>query len=447
MSLAVAAYSADALADDTGITLLAGLATVPLLWPGNLSMFPPELNGHVALIAAIVVAAALDRGRRADWVVSAALVVSLCSAGVGVAVAVGAVVHCALVRPGWRRWVAVLVPIAGYGAWLLTRDAVEFGTERKIEAKGFGESVVAWPALRLARGMTAHKPGDPTTLNRLYGRSKGKPLRAGQQALVDTLLPQIAVPGEGPVTAERLFGSSRPLHFEIGFGGGEHLAWQAAARCGDHRQQAWSLSILGRAHLWRGEAQSGRHVPAAVRSRPELRQGRADVADGRGTCRRSTERVRRCRFALRLRRRPSGVADHRPAALHPHARDGQELGLPLRRARPDDVDPLHDVMSSPQAMRYWSTPPHANREATAAFFAWTWGVIYDIREGGEPFVAMVRDVYIERSLLKRSVLPEDVAEAVAFFASDLAAKSTGNIFTLQELMERGARPSSIRSIP
>ena len=54
--------------------------------------------------------------------------------------------------------------------------------------------------------MTAHKSGDPTTLNRLYGRSKGKALRAGQQALVDTLLPQIAVPDEGPVTAERLFG-------------------------------------------------------------------------------------------------------------------------------------------------------------------------------------------------------------------------------------------------
>jgi tRNA G46 methylase TrmB len=34
-------------------------------------------------------------------------------------------------------------------------------------------------------------------------------------------LPQIAVPGEGPVTAERLFGYDRPLHFEIGFGGGE----------------------------------------------------------------------------------------------------------------------------------------------------------------------------------------------------------------------------------
>jgi tRNA (guanine-N7-)-methyltransferase len=75
--------------------------------------------------------------------------------------------------------------------------------------------------------MTAHKPGDPTTLNRLYGRSKGKALRAGQQDLIDTLLPQIAVPAEGEVTAERLFGESRPLHFEIGFGAGEHMAARA----------------------------------------------------------------------------------------------------------------------------------------------------------------------------------------------------------------------------
>ena len=75
--------------------------------------------------------------------------------------------------------------------------------------------------------MTAHKLGDPTTLNRLYGRSKGKALRAGQQALIDELLPQIEVPPEGPVTAERLFGDDRPLHFEIGFGGGEHLAARA----------------------------------------------------------------------------------------------------------------------------------------------------------------------------------------------------------------------------
>ncbi|MBC2670030.1 tRNA (guanine(46)-N(7))-methyltransferase TrmB [Novosphingobium piscinae] len=75
--------------------------------------------------------------------------------------------------------------------------------------------------------MTAYKAGDPTTINRLYGRAKGKPLRQGQQELVDRLLPQIAVPSAGPVTAARLFGEDRPLHFEIGFGGGEHLAYRA----------------------------------------------------------------------------------------------------------------------------------------------------------------------------------------------------------------------------
>ena len=75
--------------------------------------------------------------------------------------------------------------------------------------------------------MTAHKPGDPTTLNRLYGRSKGKPLRIGQQALVDDLLPRIAVPEDGDVSSPSLFGDNRPLHFEIGFGGGEHLAFRA----------------------------------------------------------------------------------------------------------------------------------------------------------------------------------------------------------------------------
>jgi tRNA (guanine-N7-)-methyltransferase len=68
---------------------------------------------------------------------------------------------------------------------------------------------------------------DPTTLNRLYGRAKGKPLRVYQQGLVDDLLPRLLVPAEGEVTAQRLFGRHCPLHFEIGFGGGEHLAYRA----------------------------------------------------------------------------------------------------------------------------------------------------------------------------------------------------------------------------
>ena len=39
----------------------------------------------------------------------------------------------------------------------------------------------------------------------------------------------------------------------------------------------------------------------------------------------------------------------------------------------------------------------------------------------------VEEFYRQRSLLKRSVFPEDIAEAVYFLASDLSAKSTGNI--------------------
>jgi rhamnulose-1-phosphate aldolase/alcohol dehydrogenase len=42
----------------------------------------------------------------------------------------------------------------------------------------------------------------------------------------------------------------------------------------------------------------------------------------------------------------------------------------------------------------------------------------------------VEEFYRQRSLLKRSVFPEDVAEAVYFLASDLSAKSTGNILNV-----------------
>jgi hypothetical protein len=41
--------------------------------------------------------------------------------------------------------------------------------------------------------------------------------------------------------------------------------------------------------------------------------------------------------------------------------------------------------------------------------------------------AEVEEFYRKRSLLKRSVFPEDVAEAIYFFASELSSKSTGNI--------------------
>lgn len=71
---------------------------------------------------------------------------------------------------------------------------------------------------------------EPQKFRRLYGRAKGHKLRAGQAALVEEMLPRVAVPETGPLTAEALFGDARPLELEIGFGAGEHLAGQAAAR-------------------------------------------------------------------------------------------------------------------------------------------------------------------------------------------------------------------------
>jgi rhamnulose-1-phosphate aldolase/alcohol dehydrogenase len=42
----------------------------------------------------------------------------------------------------------------------------------------------------------------------------------------------------------------------------------------------------------------------------------------------------------------------------------------------------------------------------------------------------LEEVYRQRSMLKLSVLPEDIAEGVYFFASDLSSKSTGNILNV-----------------
>ncbi len=115
--------------------------------------------------------------------------------------------------------------------------------------------------------MSAHKEGDPTTLKRLYGRSQGKPLRAAQQELVDRLLPQIAVPTEGEVTAAKLFGEDRPLHFEIGFGGGEHLAYRADL-LPDH-------GFIGAEPFLNGVAQALAHVRDGTLANIRLHHGDA----------------------------------------------------------------------------------------------------------------------------------------------------------------------------
>ncbi len=101
-----------------------------------------------------------------------------------------------------------------------------------------------------------------------YGRRHGRPLRAKLQALVETLLPRLQIDlsaeANGVLDLQALFqeGPARnPDHesalksefwLEIGFGGGEHLAWQAA-----HRPE---VGFLGAEYFFNGIASLLRHI-------------------------------------------------------------------------------------------------------------------------------------------------------------------------------------------
>lgn len=76
-------------------------------------------------------------------------------------------------------------------------------------------------------------PGRPPRLKTTYGRRLGRPLKPSQRRLQAELLPRLSLPvplGSEPLDLARLFGRAPDrLWIELGFGGGEHLAWQAAA--------------------------------------------------------------------------------------------------------------------------------------------------------------------------------------------------------------------------
>ena len=69
------------------------------------------------------------------------------------------------------------------------------------------------------------EPKHPYPDYRLFGRSMDRPLKPRQQRLMTELLPQVAVSADN--ICEVLELEERPVWLEIGFGGGEHLAWQA----------------------------------------------------------------------------------------------------------------------------------------------------------------------------------------------------------------------------
>ncbi len=101
------------------------------------------------------------------------------------------------------------------------------------------------PVQRSVRSKSGQNPDEPFGgFGKTFGRRKGRPLRAHHASLVEDLLPQIEItlPSDDGLADERdvvpesldpfsLFGDVPPkeIWLEVGYGGGEHLAGQAAA--------------------------------------------------------------------------------------------------------------------------------------------------------------------------------------------------------------------------
>jgi tRNA (guanine-N7-)-methyltransferase len=92
---------------------------------------------------------------------------------------------------------------------------------------------------------------EPHAPLRSYGRLKSRPIKPRQAALMDSLLPQIRVPQE-PFDPRTLKPDSAAVWLEIGFGGGEHLAAQAA--------RAADVLMIGAEPFLNGVASALRHV-------------------------------------------------------------------------------------------------------------------------------------------------------------------------------------------
>jgi len=101
---------------------------------------------------------------------------------------------------------------------------------------------------------------------RTYGRIKARPIKPRQAQLLDSLAPRIAIPS-GPLNPRDLKPDAAEIWLEIGFGGGEHMAGQAARRP--------DLLILGVEPFLNGVASALRHVDEAALDNVRVRQGDA----------------------------------------------------------------------------------------------------------------------------------------------------------------------------
>jgi tRNA (guanine-N7-)-methyltransferase len=99
---------------------------------------------------------------------------------------------------------------------------------------------------------------------RSFGRIKSRPIKPRQAALMDSLLPQIRCP-DTPFDPKSLKPDAREVWLEIGFGGGEHMAAQAA--------RASDVLILGAEPFQNGVASALRHIDEAGLSNVRLWDG------------------------------------------------------------------------------------------------------------------------------------------------------------------------------
>jgi tRNA (guanine-N7-)-methyltransferase len=89
---------------------------------------------------------------------------------------------------------------------------------------------------------------------RSYGRLKTRTIKPRQAALMETLLPRLRPPAE-PFDPGALMPGAAEVWLEIGFGGGEHMAAQAA--------RAPDVLILGAEPFQNGVASALRHIDEA----------------------------------------------------------------------------------------------------------------------------------------------------------------------------------------
>ncbi|NWG93002.1 MAG: tRNA (guanosine(46)-N7)-methyltransferase TrmB [Parvularculaceae bacterium] len=103
----------------------------------------------------------------------------------------------------------------------------------------------------------------------LYGRSKGHSLRANHQRLMAELLPRVATPdpADGPIDLAALFPEANDFALEVGFGGGEHLAFQAA--------RAPATGFIGAEPFLNGVAKLLQHIEKEGLSNVRIHHGDA----------------------------------------------------------------------------------------------------------------------------------------------------------------------------